>query len=374
MSEHKKKIILAIVLASVLVILLGGVSLTFFPVQPTHSASPPNVAPIPVGGTAPAGGAAAAGGTTAAGGSSGAPAILLIPVESTVELNSSEGFNSSTVANLYSPSSPLFVLPPGGNGSVPFLVYLSDANETVNVSLSVSLSVNTDSPEKESDGVTFSVSPSNFTLSPGQQVTSVLTITANNDAPSAFYLPTVEMQTNSPYIVGGSIDVPDLLVSNSTPSCLFLVNSEEISPPVVIAPSTPSGGIVNASVSAPPPTTTTPIMNASIGSSGSALSAPPGISGLPFAPTIDMVPGEEATVLFGCYTQGPLSLNVTAPAGFSSEFSPNPLDTIFNGGSGNMYALTVTADPNLSSGTYEVDTTGSLGSYQFDASFAVTIT
>ena len=35
MSEQKKKIILAIVLASVLVILLGGVSLSFFPAQQT---------------------------------------------------------------------------------------------------------------------------------------------------------------------------------------------------------------------------------------------------------------------------------------------------------------------------------------------------
>ena len=86
-----------------------------------------------------------------------------------------------------------------------------------------------------------------------------------------------------------------------------------------------------------------------------------------------MVPGESATDLFGCYTQDPLSLNVTVPAGFSSEFSPKPLDTIFNAESGKVYALTVTADKNLSSGTYQVNTTGSLGSYQFDASFNVVV-
>ncbi len=359
MSEQKKKIILAVVLASISVILLGGVSLLFFPAQQTPSASTPSASTLKAEPFV---------------GSTGAPAILVIPVESTVELNSSEGFNSSIVANLYSPSSPLFVLPPGGNGSVPFLVYSSDANETVNVSLSVSLGVNTGSPEIASDGVQFSVSPSNFTLSPGEQVTSVLTITAEKDAPSAFYLPTVGIQTNSTYIVGGLVNVPDLLVSNSTPSCLFLVNFEELIPPIVIAPSTPNVGIANASVSSPPPTTSTPIVNASIGSSGPALSSPPGISGLPFVPTINMVPGEKTAVIFGCYTQENLSLNVTVPAGFSSEFSPNPLDTIFSGASGKMYALLVTADVNISAGTYEVNATGSIGSYLFDASFYIAVT
>ena len=71
MSEQKKKIILAIVLASVLVILLGGVSLAFFPTQQTRSASTPNAEPAPLG--VPTGG----------------PAIIAVQVEGTVELNSS---------------------------------------------------------------------------------------------------------------------------------------------------------------------------------------------------------------------------------------------------------------------------------------------
>jgi hypothetical protein len=350
MSEQKKKIILAMVLASVSIILLSGVSLSFFPAQQTPSASTPNAESAPIGG------------------STGVPAILVIPVDSTVELNSSEGFNSSIMA-AGAASSPLFVLPPGGNGSVPFLVYSSGANETVNVSLSVYLG----SAEAVSYGVQFSVSPSNFTLSPGEQVTSVLTIAAEEDAPAAFYLPTVEIQTNSSYIIGGSVNVPALLVANSTPSCLFLVNEQEFISPVVIVPSTPSVGVVNASASSPPPTTSTPIVNASIGSPTPAPSFPPGTSGLSVAPTINMVPGENATVIFGCLTHDSLSLNVTVPAGFSAEFSPNPMDIIFTYTSGNMYALTVTAGTNISSGTYEVNATGSLGSYLFDASFYVAV-
>ena len=48
MSEQKKKIILAIVIASVLIILLGGVSLSFFPAQQTPSPPKSNSQPGPI--------------------------------------------------------------------------------------------------------------------------------------------------------------------------------------------------------------------------------------------------------------------------------------------------------------------------------------
>jgi hypothetical protein len=86
-----------------------------------------------------------------------------------------------------------------------------------------------------------------------------------------------------------------------------------------------------------------------------------------------MVPGEKTTVLFACTAQDPLSLNVTVPAGFTADFSPNPTDIIFSYTSGNIYALTVSAGANVSSGTYEVNATGSLGSYSFDPSFYVAV-
>ena len=48
MSEQKRKIILAIILASILVIILGGVSLSFFPTQQTTSPSKSNTASAPI--------------------------------------------------------------------------------------------------------------------------------------------------------------------------------------------------------------------------------------------------------------------------------------------------------------------------------------
>jgi len=338
MSEHKKKLILAIVLASVFVILLGGVSLTFFPTQQTPAASTAKPEPAPIG--LPQGGLA----------------IIEVPVSSTVELNSSEGFNSSILADGAS-NSTLFVLPPGGNGSVPFLVYTSYTNETVNAYLTVDLW----SPPDASDSVQFNVSPSNLTLSPGEQVKSVLTVTADKDAPSALYMPYVDVQTNSSNILETQINMPDLLVANSTPSCLFLVNEQQIIQPNIAAPAPSSSPIGNASAGILPPISSPP------------LSSSTPIPSLSVVPTITIVPGETATVMYGCLTQDNLSLNLTAPAGFSTQFSPNPLDIILGSTTGKTYVLTITAASNLSSGTYEVNATGSLSTYQFDASFFVAV-
>lgn len=120
-----------------------------------------------------------------------------------------------------------------------------------------------------------------------------------------------------------------------------------------------------------------PINNATITSPAPA-PTPPGTPGLIVPPTyvpptIDMVPGETTTVLYACIAQDPLSLNATVPAGFTADFSPNPTNIIFSYTSGSIYALTVSADSNISSGTYEVNATGSLGTYQFDASFSVVV-
>ena len=56
---------------------------------------------------------------------------------SNVELNASEGFTSSQLVE--GPNiSPLFILPPGGTGTIPFTVY-SSAQVPFNVSLSIYL-------------------------------------------------------------------------------------------------------------------------------------------------------------------------------------------------------------------------------------------
>ena len=338
MSEHKNKIILAIILASILVILLGGASLAFFPTQPTRSPSTSNAGPVQ-------------GGIPA-----GAPAIIEAPVLSSVELNSAEGFNSSTVAAGTS-NSTLFVLPPGGTGTVPFSVYTTYTNQTVGVFLAVDLW----SPPNAYESVQFNVSPSNLTLSPGEQVTAALTITADQNAPSAFYMPYIDVQSNSSSILETQISMPDVLIANSTPSCLFLVNEQQIIQPNVAAPAPASPPIGNAStgivppIASPPLSTSTPIPDLSV------------------VPTITMVPGETTTVMYGCLTQDNLSLNVTAPTGFTAQFSPNPVDVILGSTSGKMYALTITAATNIGSGTYQVNATGSLSTYQFDASFSVVV-
>ena len=281
------------------------------------------------------------------------PAIT--PVLSNVELNASEGFNSSQL--VAGPNiSPLLVLPPGGNGTIPFTVY-SSAQVPFNVSLSIYLGQNV-----TTNGVQYSFSPANFTVNPGQQAASVLTITADKDAPSAFYTPNVEIQTNeqeSPYYIEGEgVDIPALLIGNSTPSCIYIVTEYDVSPtppPVSLPSSVPAP--TNASVTQP-------------------ITTPPYAPQVPEpfpAPTVHLTSGESTTVIFACATQDPLSLNATVPTGFSAEFSPSPLDIIFSYTSGNLYALTVTPSPNLSPGNYKVNAEATLGPFPFECSFQIEI-
>jgi hypothetical protein len=211
-------------------------------------------------------------------------------------------------------------------------------------------------------GVQYSFSPSNFTVNPGQNVTSVLTITADKDAPSAFYWPTLEIQTNkqeSPYYIGeGAVAIPGLLIANSIPSCLYIVTVYDVTPtsPPMISPSNVPAP-ANASVTQP--VTTPPV--------GSQVPEPFSM------PTINLAPGESTTVIFACATQDALNLNATVPTGFSAEFSPTPLDIIDNGVSGNLYALTVTASQTLGSGNYGMNVEAALGPYPFECSFQIAI-
>jgi len=281
---------------------------------------------------------------------------FLTPVSAKVELNASEGFTSSQLVE--GPNiSPLFTLPPGGTGTIPFVVY-SSAKVPFNASLSIYLG----EANETTYGVQYSFSPSNFTVNPGQNVTSVLTITADKDAPSAFYWPTLAIQTNKQeypyYIEGEAVATPALLIANSAPSCLYIVTEYDITPttpPIILPSNVPAPA--NASVTLP---ITTPASTPQVPA--------------PFPqPTIDMAPGKSATMIFACATQDKLSLNATVPSGFSAEFSPNPLDIIYSNVSGNLYALTVTASPNLSEGNYKVNAEAALGPYPFECSFQIAI-
>lgn len=363
MNKQKKKgkTILAIAVASLSIILLVavGLSLLFAHQNMSASTSTSELSPN----------------------HNGSPEPTSVTINNAVELNSSEGFTSSIIVDSASASSsPLLVLPSGGNGTVPFLVS-ADAplytNSNVTFPFNVSLSVELGSQEAymkfsqaQSYGVQFSVSPSNFTfISSGEQVKAVLTITADKDAPTAFYSPTIVIQENDTSwsypnidLFGGTeITMPPLFIAtNFTPSCLFLLNAFTL--PVVTSPLNSNSSMVNASTS---PVTEIQTCN--------------------FLPAIDMVAGEKATVIFGCLTednltqdilsQDKLSLNVSNPPGFNCDFSPNPINIIYtcSSTSGKIYALTVTANKNISSGTYEVNGTGSIGSYVFGASFYVEI-
>lgn len=279
----------------------------------------------------------------------------ITPVLANVELNASKGFRSSQLVE--GPNiSPLFVLPPGGSGTIPFYVY-SWAQVPFNASLSIYLG----ETNVTTNGVQYSFSPSNFTVYPGQNVPSVLTITAGKDAPSAFYSPTLEIQTNkqeSPYYIGGgAVAIPALLIANSVPSCLYIVTEYDVtptSPPTTIPSNVPAP--TNASVTFP---ITTP-------------SYAPQVPD-PFPePTIYLAPGESTTVIFVCATQDALNLNASAlPMGFSAVFFGSPLNIIYSGISGNFYALTVIASPSLIPGNYSVNVEATLGPYPFKCSFQI---
>jgi len=258
-----------------------------------------------------------------------------IPVPCDVNLDSSEGFNSSIVV-VANASSPLFVLPPGGTGTIPFSAY-SDIEITFNVSLSVG------SLNENAFGTTFDIYPANFALKLGQRVSSVLTIKADKNAPSVFYLPGINIDTDKNeypyYISGGWIELPALLVADFTPSCIYFVNGFEFEPPLVI-----------------PTPQYTPIPK------------------LSFVPTINLSRGEKTMFIFSCPVQEDLNINATAPVGFSAEFSPVPLDVAFSYTTERkMYALTVTADANVNPGTYIVIMKGTLESYVFEGSFYVAV-
>jgi hypothetical protein len=225
--------------------------------------------------------------------------------------------------------STLLILQPGGNGTIPLTVY-SPAQIPFNASLSVSLG--------ESSDIQYSFSPTSFTVNPGQQVSSVLTITVDKDAPSELYWPGIDIQTNKqegPYFIDGvGGDMPTLLIANSTPSCIYLVTEGDFY------------------------TTFSPSPSPFYTGQGPESYFPP--------PTINLSPGENTTIIFACTTQDSFNLNATAPTGLSAEFSPTPLNITLSWSIGKFYALTVTSSPNLNLGKYEVNTNATLGPYSFN--------
>jgi hypothetical protein len=364
MSEHKSKIMVAVVLALTLVLVLAGASYGLFPSQsmlpalitpedqqPTSVATPaPSPTQTPAASTNPQSTQQPSQGPLRPTGPATGPITFIgIPLSSTVDVNVAEGFHSSILA-MGTTSSLLFVLPQEENGSVPLLISSTKGiNETVSVSLSVYLpsgpsNVNGGNGSDIYSGVSFNVSPSNFVLSPGGQVKAFLNVTAGKNALTSFYLnPGVNAQTNSSSVLDINIPTPSILVSNFTPSCLVLVSSHE-----------PNPIYRDFSVFPPEPLPSTP--------------------DLLVIPTLNMSPGENTTVLYSCLAQDNLSLNATPPTGFSAQISPDGPNILFsNLVMGKTYAVTISAASNVGSGTYKVNVVGSLNSQQFDGSFHVAV-
>ncbi len=66
-------------------------------------------------------------------------------------------------------------------------------------------------------------------------------------------------------------------------------------------------------------------------------------------------------------------MNVTAQKGLTAEFSTTPTDVVLTSTRGNMYLVTVTANPTLAAGTYQVRGEAALGSHLFDWSLTFAV-
>ncbi len=266
----------------------------------------------------------------------GLPTIT--PVLSNVYLNSSVGFNS-TFMFTHSLLSTLYVLPPGGTGTIPFSVY-SPANVPFNVSFSTYL----DSPDAKDYGLRFSFSPSNLTVNPGEHNSSVLTATASREMPNVFYLGSVGIETDkeqSPYFIGGgAVNIPALLIANATPACIYYINGFDLAPPITLPITVHPQGTYNLAI---------PLI-------------------------LNMSAGEETQFIFCNNIKEQLTLNTTAPAGITAQFSQAPTDIILSyTNEREMHALNLKVDPNTNPGTYNVQLKGIVGEYRFEGTLTILV-
>jgi hypothetical protein len=262
---------------------------------------------------------------------------VITPVLSNVYLNSSTGFVSSLIVGATS-SSVLYVLPPGGIGTIPFSVY-----SPASVPFVASFSTYLGSSNASDYGLRYSFLPPNFTVNPGEHLNAVVTITAGNPTKPVFYLPSISIRTDkeqTPYYIGaGYVDTPALLVANKTPACIYFINAFELAPPVTF----------------PSPDHT------------------PGVYRL-ILPEINMTAGEEAQFIFCSNKQENLNINTTSPTGITAQFSQTPLDMILSyTDEREMQAINLKAQPNLNPGTYNVQLKGVVDQYEFIGTLKIQI-
>ena len=352
MSEHKRDIFLAVILAIVLVMLLGGASYYLLPPEPIPSPTPtvtPSPTPIPT--VTP----------------SLAPTPTSTPPgpEIRVEVVSLDGFSHTEMGGGAPEKVP--VLHQGTSGNITLTVYSSD-KRSHNVSLVLSVA----GMNKELEGVKCKFYPSTLELAPQGEAGTTLMLEADLDAPNGLYLPMLSVYVEGDFKYGTNLPFY-ILVFPYTPAYIFYVNVQ-----TPVAPSPPPTSVPTPipTPTSPPPsptdeTTPTPIPT--------PIPTPP--SPEPWKPEIQVERGEKTYILFYIYTEienPSLTLNLTCqpgalPAGINAEVTQEPLQVVQNPYIYKSLLLTLTIDPETPEGTYEIVAEGTVGQISYERTFRLHI-
>lgn len=264
-------------------------------------------------------------------------------LEMSADFASSEGFNLTKIESEGSLFPfPVLVLRPGGSGSIP-ITLISTGDEDYTVSLLVSLAG--ENPKFE--GVRYTLSQTTLEVKAGTEVSSILSIEVDSDAPAALYSPSVDA------LVEGFVSMPTaplfLLVYPYTPSYAFRVY-------------------------VPTPGAPTPL-------------PPPGITPTPTETTIPDItarPGGTVYIMFYIDkgTDDPtvqVKLNFThdsgpLPSGIRTEVVFNPLEVVPAPTYDSVIMLNLTAAEDVAEGTYRMTATITVGSYIVQIPFDLTAT
>ena len=326
MSEYKRRIFIAGVLAVILVALLAGASYYLIPPETMQYPSPkpvPTAAPKPIPTPTPP-----PPGTT--------PIPTIPPGPRTpvkVEVVSTEGFSYTYIGDGNPVKVP--VLHQGTSGNVTLIVYsLDEKNHNVSLDLSVS------GMNKEFEGVSYRFYPSTIELMPKGKVKATLVLKADSDAPNGLYLPMLSVYTEGKFRYGTTLD-SYILVSPYTPAYIFHIIAE-----TEIFALSPTTG--EATHTRTPPPFPTPIPT------------PPPPE--PWEPEIRIARGEEAYIIFYIYAdvENPtLTLNLTyksgaLPEGINAYVTPDPLKIVQNPCRDKTLLLTLKVDPDVPEGTYRI--------------------
>jgi len=249
---------------------------------------------------------------------------------------SSKGFGLTWMENILH---PVLVLPPSGSGFIPITLILFGGLDCT-VSLDISLA---GWPNPEFKGVRYAFSPSVLSIKAQGNATSILSIEADSNAPTAFY----------DLDIGAHVEGIGVRCESAFPLCDLL-----------IYPYTPSWAF---HVIGPLPGVWTQTAPAYIET----------------VPQIAVKPGEAVYIVFRTdkmtsVTQEPAEVNLdltsdhgSLPSGVDAKFdsievAPSPDETVI--------ILTLTTTTNFPEGTYRMVTTIKMGSYTTQRAFDLVVT